>query len=134
MNQIWGEYTGPIKGFRFKDYTNDEHDSHEHDLTKKPYYAPAEQDFIYAMQGIANRYGKLSDNDDNGIYVGYVNQKDNDAYKIGIYCSHCAHYESENVCRIIKQKIEPGGKCRLAAIPSEYVTVRKTIKSKYNQQ
>ena len=83
--------------------------------------------------GIANRYGKLSDKDDNGIYVGYTSQKDNDVYKIGVYCAHCAHYESKNVCKIIKAKIEPGGKCRLAAIPSEYVTVRKTVKPGYTE-
>lgn len=138
MNQTWGEYNGKVTGFRFKDATNGSHDPSEHEKleggpSEKPYYAPAEQDFISAMQSIANRYGKLSDKDDNGIYVGYTSQKDNDVYKIGVYCAHCAHYESKSVCKIIKAKIEPGGKCRLAAIPSEYVTVRKTVKPGYKE-
>lgn len=138
MNQTWGEYNGKVTGFRFKDATNGSHDLSEHEKpeggpSEKPYYAPAEQDFISAMQSIANRYGKLSDKDDNGIYVGYTSQKDNDVYKIGVYCAHCAHYESKSVCKIIKAKIEPGGKCRLAAIPSEYVTVRKTVKPGYKE-
>jgi hypothetical protein len=114
MNQTWGEYNGTVTGFRFKDASTGEHAPMEHEKAEggpleKPYYAPAEQDFISAMQGIANRYGKLSDKDDNGIYVGYTSQKDNDVY------------------------IEPGGKCRLAAIPSEYVTVRKTVKPSYKE-
>lgn len=129
MNNTWGEYAGEIKGFRF------EKEGHGHpieldDPTAKipPYYAPAEKEFISAMQGIANRFGKLADYDDNGIWVGYVDKKNNDNYKIGIYCEHCAHYESENVCKIIKAKIEPGGYCRLAAIPSEYVSISKKTK------
>ncbi len=134
MTQTWGEYKGPIVGFRFKNDTNAQgFMDQENGPTEKPYYAPAEQDFIAAMQSIANRYGKLSDKDDNGIYVGYTSQKDNDVYKIGVYCAHCAHYESKSVCKIIKAKIEPGGKCRLAAIPSEYVTVRKTVKPTYRE-
>ena len=74
MTEYWGSYAGPIKGFRFKDATNGSHDPSGHeklgDPLEKPYYAPAEQDFINAIQSIANRYGKLSDKDDNGIYVG----------------------------------------------------------------
>lgn len=119
MSTTWGQYSGEIKGVKF------EHDHAHPESENPPYYAPAEQDFINAMQGIANRYGKLSDKDVNGIYVGYTNQKDNDAYKIGVHCSNCGHYESENVCKIIKTKIEPGGKCRLAAIPSSAIKTDK---------
>lgn len=124
MTEYWGSYIGPIKGFRFKDASNNSE-------TKQPsvntsYHPPAEREFIEAMRGIVSRYGKLADNDENGIWVGYVNQKDNGVYKIGVNCSNCAHYESENVCKIIKAKIEAGGKCRLAAIPySSIKTGRK---------
>ena len=90
-----------------------------------PYYPPAEREFIEAMQSIASRYGRLADGDENGIYVGYVDKKDNDAYKIGVHCSNCAHYESGNVCKIVKTKIEPGGKCRLAAIPFSAIKIDK---------
>ncbi len=129
MSQTWGEYKGQVKGFIFEQ-KEDSHSHQEHQLAdptseKPPYYPPAEKEFISAMQTIANRFGKLANNDGNGIWVGYVDAKNNDNYKIGIYCEHCAHYESENVCKIIKAKIEPGGYCRLAAIPSEYVTISK---------
>jgi hypothetical protein len=77
---------------------------------------PAEKDFADALLGIAAKYGKLSDNDGNGIWIGYVSKEDNDNYEIGVRCENCALYQSPSVCKIIKQKIEPGGYCRLAAI------------------
>ncbi len=130
MNQkTWAEYQGEIKGVRFES-----HDSHGHEMpadptsVKPPHYPPAEREFISAMQVIARRFGKLADNDGNGIWVGYVDKKDNDNYSMGIYCEHCAHYESEKVCKIIAAKIEPGGYCRLAAIPAEKVTLREKDK------
>lgn len=115
MSTTWGQYSGEIKGVKF------EHDHAHPESENPPYYPPAEQEFISAMQSIVTRYGKLANNDGNGIWVGYVDEKNNDNYDMGIYCAHCAHYESEKVCKIIKQKIEPGGYCRLAAIPSELV-------------
>lgn len=138
MSNTWANYNGEIKGVRVeKDDKKNNTEVHipedklaDPTSATPPYYAPAEKEFISAMQGIANRFGKLSDNDDNGIYVGYTSQKDNEVFKIGVYCAHCAHYESKNVCKIIEAKIEPGGKCRLAAIPSELVTVRKTVRKK----
>jgi hypothetical protein len=83
--------------------------------------APAEQEFVNALRNIAKKYGKLADKDKNGIWVGYVPESENENYDIGVHCSHCAFYESEKVCQIIKAEIEPGGYCRLAAIPNGVV-------------
>jgi len=33
---------------------------------------PAEQEYVNAMLGIVAKYGKLSNGDSNGIWVGYV--------------------------------------------------------------
>jgi len=122
MNNTWGNYSGKIKGARVE---HDEHEVADPTSVKPPYHPPAEKEFISAMQSIALRFGKLADNDDNGIWVGYVPKAKNDNYGIGVYCAHCAHYQSENVCKVIKAKIEPGGYCRLAAIPSELVNKNK---------
>jgi len=123
MNQkTWADYQGGIKGIRFESHEMQE--MADPTAVKPPYYPPAEQEFISAMQTIARRFGKLADNDGNGIWVGYVDKKKNDNYSKGIYCEHCAHYESEKVCKIIAAKIEPGGYCRLAAIPAEKVTIK----------
>lgn len=88
--------------------------------------AAAEREFANSLLGIVEKYGKLSDNDGNGIYVGYVPMDENDNYEIGVRCENCVLHESENVCKIIKAKIEPGGYCRLAAIPDGLVNEQKT--------
>jgi len=82
-----------------------------------PALAPAEQEFADALVDISEKYGKLADRDRNGIWVGYVSAAENDNYNIGVMCANCYFHESEKVCRIVKQAIEPGGYCRLAAIP-----------------
>ncbi len=126
MTQSWGQYQGEIKGFRFQDVNNQPTNlTGKQEPKEMPYHPPAEREFIEAMRGIASRYGKLADNDENGIWIGYEKKKDNDAYSIGVYCSNCAHYESENVCKIVKTQIEPGGKCRLAAIPFSSIKINK---------
>jgi len=128
-NKTWADYQGEIKGVRFE--SNDSRGKEvpaDPTSVNPPYYPPAEKEFISAMQVIARRFGKLADNDGNGIWVGYVDKKDNDNYSKGIHCEHCAHYESEKVCKIIAAKIEPGGYCRLAAIPDEKVTLREKDK------
>jgi hypothetical protein len=79
--------------------------------------APAEQEFADALLGIVRKYGKLADRDANGIWVGYESAKENENKEIGVKCSNCYFYESEKVCSIIVQEIEPEGLCRLAAIP-----------------
>jgi hypothetical protein len=79
--------------------------------------APAEQEYANAMMAIVAKYGKLSDGDENGIWVGYVQKEDNDNFEIGVMCSNCYFYDGGSICKIVKQSIEPGGYCRLAAIP-----------------
>lgn len=78
---------------------------------------PAEEDYVESMLEIVSEYGKLSDNDGNGIWVGYVPANKNMDAKIGVKCSNCAFYCPEmGDCHIVAQKIEPNGYCRLAAI------------------
>jgi hypothetical protein len=83
--------------------------------------APAEREFADSLLAIVKKYGKLSNNDGNGIWVGYVSEQENDNYEIGVRCENCILHESESVCKIIKQRIQPGGYCRLAAIPDGVV-------------
>jgi len=83
--------------------------------------APAEQEFVNSLMGIAKKYGKLSNGDGNGIWVGYVDAVDNDNAAIGVKCSNCAFYAGNKVCNIIKQKVQENGYCRLAAIPDGVV-------------
>jgi len=96
------------------------HKSNSMDMSKMK-MAAAEREFADALLNIAKKYGKLSNNDGNGIWVGYVPEEENDNYDIGVRCENCVLHESENVCRVIKQRIEPGGYCRLAAIPDGVV-------------
>jgi hypothetical protein len=77
---------------------------------------PAEQEFADALIGIANKYGKLANDDGNGIWVGYVSPEENDNLSIGVKCGNCVLYEGNGVCKIVAQKVEDGGYCRLAAI------------------
>jgi hypothetical protein len=88
--------------------------------TKLP---PAEQEFANALLSIAAKYGKLANNDGNGIWVGYVPGIENDNLSIGVQCSNCALYEGNGVCKIVAQKVEDNGYCRLAAIPDGVVKV-----------
>jgi hypothetical protein len=83
--------------------------------------APAEQEFVNALISIAKKYGKLSNSDGNGIWVGYVDASENDNASIGVKCSNCTLYEGAGVCKIVKQKVQDGGYCRLAAIPDGVV-------------
>ena len=82
-----------------------------------------EPELMYAnsMLAIVAKYGKLSDNDGKGIWVGYVEPEDNDNLEIGVKCGNCYLHESDNVCKIVARPIEPDGYCRLAAIPDGVV-------------
>lgn len=93
----------------------------KHTDMSKMKMSAAEREFANALLSIAQKYGKLSDNDGNGIWVGYVSQEENDNYEIGVRCENCVLHESEYVCKVIKNRIEPGGYCRLAAIPGGVV-------------
>lgn len=77
---------------------------------------PAEQEYANAMLNIVNKYGKLSNGDGNGIWVGYVPGIENDNLSIGVKCANCALYEGNGVCKIVAQTVEDNGYCRLAAI------------------
>jgi hypothetical protein len=87
---------------------------------------PAEQEFANALMAIAKKYGKLANGDGNGIWVGYVGPADNDNAAIGVKCSNCHHYLGRGSCMIIKQKVQDGGYCRLAAIPDGLVNKDNT--------
>lgn len=76
----------------------------------------AEREFADALISIANKYGKLANNDGNGIWVGYVSAEENENLSIGVKCANCVLYEGEGVCKIVAQEVEDGGYCRLAAI------------------
>ena len=88
---------------------------------KLPALTPAERDFADGLLAIAKKYGKLADRDKNGIWVGYVPREENENYEIGVRCENCVLHESASVCKIVKRPIEPGGYCRLAAIPDGVV-------------
>lgn len=81
----------------------------------------AEQEYVKAMVGIVSRYGKLSNGDGNGIWVGYIPAVENDNLPIGVKCGNCAFYEGNGTCKIVKQTVEDDGYCRLAAIPDGVV-------------
>lgn len=84
-----------------------------------------ELEFANSLLAIAAKYGKLSNNDGKGIWVGYTSAAENDNASIGVMCKNCYMRESENTCKIVAQEIELGGLCRLAAIPDGLVTQGK---------
>lgn len=89
--------------------------------------APAESMYVAAMHEIVEKYGRLADDDDNGIYVGYVGPEDNkEKASRGIMCGNCAFYcSTEKNCHIITIKVKPGGLCRLAAIGEGLVSMKE---------
>lgn len=82
---------------------------------------PAEKEFSDALVRIAKKYGKLSNGDGNGIWVGYVPASENENLSIGVKCGNCAQYEGNGICKVVAQQVEDGGYCRLAAIPDGIV-------------
>lgn len=83
--------------------------------------ARAELEYVDSMLEIVEEYGKLADNDGNGIWVGYVDPEDNENLSIGVKCENCYFYMGDGECAIVKQHVEPEGYCRLAAIPSKAI-------------
>jgi len=83
---------------------------------------PAEQQFANTLLDIARKYGKLSDGDEKGIWVGYEGPEENEDAATGVKCSNCYLHESEKVCKIASVEIHPEGKCRLAVIPPGIVS------------
>jgi len=88
--------------------------------------APAEADYVESFFDIVKEYGKLADNDNNGIWVGYVPASKNENAKIGVKCSNCAFWCPEmKGCHIIVEKAEANGLCRLAAIGEGLVSGKR---------
>jgi hypothetical protein len=73
------------------------------------------------LEFIADQYGKF-DEDDTGIWAGYESASENEDASIGVKCENCVLYDGDGVCKIIKQTVEPQGKCRFAIIPDDLVT------------
>jgi hypothetical protein len=78
----------------------------------------AEQEYVTALRRIASKYGKLADQDENGIWVGYQAPEENEDAAIGVKCSNCAFYQGAGSCEIVAQRVQPEGKCRLMALPA----------------
>lgn len=90
--------------------------------------APAEEDYVEAMFEIVKEYGKLADNDGNGIWVGYVPASQNETKSIGVKCSNCAFWcPKMKGCHLVAAKVDTNGMglCRLAAIGEGLVKGRK---------
>lgn len=106
---------------KFSEATKKPDKNSKHTDMSKMKMSAAEREFANSLLSIAQKYGKLSDNDGNGIWVGYVSEEENDNYDIGVRCENCVLHESDYVCKVVKNRIEPGGYCRLAAIPDGVV-------------
>jgi len=80
-----------------------------------------EKAFHDALISIAEKYGPF-DLGTSSIWVGYESGDDNEDAKIGVMCANCSFFNPETLgCGILSYKVEPMGKCRLAAIPDGYV-------------
>jgi hypothetical protein len=80
-----------------------------------------EKAFHDALISIAQQYGPF-DLGTSSIWVGYEPGSENEDAEIGVKCSNCSFFNPENNgCAILSYKVEPMGKCRLAAIPDGYV-------------
>ena len=80
-----------------------------------------EKAFHDALLSIANEYGPF-DLGTSSIWVGYVEGDDNKDAEIGVMCANCSFFNPETyACALLSYKVEPNGKCRLAAIPDGYV-------------
>lgn len=80
-----------------------------------------EKAFHDALLSIAEKYGPF-DLGTSSIWVGYESGDDNEDAKIGVMCANCSFFNPETLgCGILSYKVEPMGKCRLAAIPDGYV-------------
>lgn len=80
-----------------------------------------EKAFHDALVSIAEKYGPF-DQGTSSIWVGYEPGEENDDANIGVMCANCSFFNPETYgCAILSYKVEPTGKCRLAAIPDGYV-------------
>jgi hypothetical protein len=80
-----------------------------------------EKAFHDALVGIAAQYGPF-DLGTSSIWVGYETSEENEDAEIGVKCSNCTMFNTQNNgCAILSYSVEPEGKCRLAAIPDGLV-------------
>ena len=86
----------------------------------KPKLVPEEQELADSLLKIAEKYGKFNE-DETGIWAGYIDARENEVAQIGVKCSNCALYEGNGFCKIIAQSVEPNGRCRFAVIPDGVV-------------
>jgi hypothetical protein len=82
---------------------------------------PAEKAFYDALMGVADEHGKFGAGNAESIYVNYESPSENEDAKKGVKCGNCSFYQGEGNCKIVAQKVEANGICRLAAIPPGYV-------------
>jgi hypothetical protein len=91
-----------------------------------------EKAFHDALVAIAQQYGPF-DLGTSSIWVGYESAEDNEDAEIGVKCSNCSFFNPENNgCAIVSYKVEPMGKCRLAAIPDGLITLDMDREEKEN--
>lgn len=85
---------------------------------------PVEAAYHDALVSVVKEHGPF-DKGTGSVWVGYEPASENEKVKIGVKCANCAfHYMAENgtmKCEIVSFLIEPGGYCRLAAIPDHLV-------------
>jgi hypothetical protein len=72
-----------------------------------------------ALLALYDKVGPL--NEAQGIWVGYVDEAQNENNSIGVNCGNCALHVSEVKCAILSIPIQEGGACRFAVIPDGYV-------------
>jgi hypothetical protein len=87
----------------------------------KPKLAAEEAELADSLLKIAQKYGKFNE-DETGIWAGYVDARENEVAQIGVKCANCALYEGNGSCKIIAQSVEPNGRCRFAVIPDGVVS------------
>ncbi len=83
---------------------------------------PEERDLANALVEIANKYGKFNE-DETGIWAGYVPANENDVADIGVTCENCILYQGNGQCAIIAFNVEDYGRCRFAVIPDGVVSM-----------
>lgn len=81
----------------------------------------AEKAFHDALCDVAEEHGKFGAEESSGIYPNYESPSENEDAVKGVKCGNCSFYMGEGDCKIIAQKVEANGICRLAAIPDGYV-------------
>lgn len=79
-----------------------------------------EKELAEALISITKKYGKFNE-DDTGVWAGYVPASENENAEKGVNCANCMLYEGGSSCKILATKVEPMGSCRFALIPDGVV-------------